>query len=116
VPQGPVPQGSGTIAGSGPRAPGPSRTRAQHFGLASVVTGMDDHMLMMVKMRGEELTREARRDGRAAEARRAARTRPTVAAAARRLVLRPAQGVAQGLAMAAARMRPNGNGTVIRTR
>jgi hypothetical protein len=77
---------------------------------------MDDHMLMMVKMRGEELTREARRDGRAAEARRAARTRPTVAAAARRLVLRPAQGVAQGLAMAAARMRPNGNGTVIRTR
>jgi len=67
---------------------------------------MDDHMLMMVTMRGEELMREARRDGRAAEARRAARTRQTVPAAGRRLVLRPAQG----LALAAARMRPTATG------
>jgi hypothetical protein len=99
---------------------------AQHFGSASVVTGMDDYMLRMVKMRGEELMREARRDGRAAEARRAARTRQTVPAAARRpvpaaarrpvpaaarrLVLRPARWLvlrpARWLAMAAARMRP----------
>jgi hypothetical protein len=67
---------------------------------------MDDYMLLMVKMRGEELMREARRDGLAAEARRAARTRQTAPAAARRLVLRPAQW----LAMAAARMRPTTTG------
>jgi hypothetical protein len=67
---------------------------------------MDDYMLVTVKMRGEELMREARRDGRAAEARRAARTRQTVPAAGRRLMLRPAQW----LAMAAARMRPTATG------
>jgi hypothetical protein len=89
-----------------PAEVGPSRARAQHFGSASVVSGMDDYMLLMVKMRGEALMREARRDGLAAEARRAARTRQTVPAAARRLVLRPAQW----LAMAAARMRPTTTG------
>jgi hypothetical protein len=62
---------------------------------------MDDYKLMMVKMRGEELMREARQSRRAAEVRRAARTRQTVPAAARGLVLRPAQW----LAMAAVRMR-----------
>jgi hypothetical protein len=67
---------------------------------------MDAYMLMMVKMRGEELMREARRDGRGAEARRAARTRQTVPAAAGRPVPRPAQW----LAMAAARMRPTATG------
>jgi hypothetical protein len=67
---------------------------------------MDDYMLMTVKMRGEELMREARRDVRAAEARRAARTRQTVPAAARWLVPRPARW----LAMAAARMRPTATG------
>jgi RNA polymerase sigma-70 factor (ECF subfamily) len=63
---------------------------------------MDDYTLMMVKMRGEELMREARQGRRAAGARRAARTRPTVPTAARGLVIRSAQW----LAMAAARMRP----------
>jgi hypothetical protein len=67
---------------------------------------MDDYMLMMVKMRGEELMREAKRDGRAAEARRAARARQTVPAAASGQVLRPARW----LAMAAARMRPTAAG------
>jgi hypothetical protein len=67
---------------------------------------MDDNMLMMVKMRGEELMREARQGGRAAEARRAARTRRTVPAAARGLALRPVQW----LATAAARMRPTTTG------
>jgi len=67
---------------------------------------MDDNMLRMVKMHGEELVREARQGGRAAEARRAARTRQTVPAAARGRVLRPAQW----LAMAAARMRPTTTG------
>jgi hypothetical protein len=67
---------------------------------------MDDHKLMMVKMRGEELMREARQSRRAAEVRRAARTRQTVPAAARGLVLRPAQW----LAMAAVRMRPTATG------
>jgi hypothetical protein len=80
---------------------------AQHFGPASVVTGMDDNTLMMVKMRGEELMREARQGRQAAAARRAARKRQTVATAARRgLVIRPAQW----LAMAAARMRPTTTG------
>jgi hypothetical protein len=67
---------------------------------------MDDYMLTMVKMRGEELMREAKRDGRAAEARRAARARQTVPAAARGLVPRPLQR----LATAAARMRPTATG------
>jgi hypothetical protein len=67
---------------------------------------MDDYMLMMMKMRGEELMREARRDRRAAGARRAARTRQAVPATARGLVIRPAQW----LAMAAARMRPTTTG------
>jgi hypothetical protein len=75
---------------------------------------MDDYMLTMVKMRGEALVREARRDGRAAAARRAARTRQTVPAAARRRVLGPARwlvlGPARWLAMAAARMRPTAMG------
>jgi hypothetical protein len=62
---------------------------------------MDDYMLMMVKMRGEELMREARQDRRAAEARCAARTRQAVPTAARGLVNRPARW----LAMAAVRMR-----------
>jgi hypothetical protein len=63
---------------------------------------MDDYTLMMVKMRGEELMREARQGRQAAGARRAARTRQTVPMAARGLVIRSAQW----LAMAAARMRP----------
>jgi hypothetical protein len=67
---------------------------------------MDDYMLMMMKMRGEELMREARRDRRAAGARRAARTRQAVPAAARGLVIRPAQR----LTTAAARMRPTTTG------
>jgi hypothetical protein len=62
---------------------------------------MDDYKHMMVKMRGEELMREARQSRRAAEARRTARTRPTVSTAARGLVIRPAQW----LAVAAVRMR-----------
>jgi hypothetical protein len=101
----------GAIAGS-----------SQHFGSASVVTGMDDYMLTTVKMRGEALTREARRDARAAEARRAARPRQTVPAAARRLVPRAARRLvpraarrlvprpARWLAMAAAWMRPTATG------
>ena len=67
---------------------------------------MDDYTLMMMKMRGEELMREASQGRRAAEARRAVRTRQTVPAAARGLVIRPAQW----LAMAAARMRPTTTG------
>jgi hypothetical protein len=69
---------------------------------------MDDYTLMMLKMRGEELMREARQERLAAEARRAARTRQTVPAApaARGLVSRPAHW----LAMAAARMRPTATG------
>jgi hypothetical protein len=72
---------------------------------------MDSYMLMMAKMRGEELMREARHCRRAAEARRAARThqaartRQTVAAA-RGLVIRPAHR----LAVKAARMRPTAMG------
>ncbi len=69
-------------------------------------------MLMIVKMRGEELMREASQRRRVAEAHRAARTRQAVPAAPRGLVIRPAQW----LAMAAARMRPTATGTVIRTR
>jgi hypothetical protein len=67
---------------------------------------MDDYMRMMMKMRGEELMREARQCRRAAESRRAERTRQTVSAAARGLVIRPAHR----LAMAAARMRPTTTG------
>jgi len=67
---------------------------------------MDDYTLTMVKMRGEELMREARQDRLAAEARRAARNRQTVPTLARGLVMRPAQW----LAMAAARMRPTATG------
>jgi hypothetical protein len=71
---------------------------------------MDDHMLMMAKMRGDELMREARQGRRAAGARRAARTRQAVPTAARRLVIRPARCLTQGLAMVAARMRPTATG------
>jgi hypothetical protein len=67
---------------------------------------MDDYTLMMVKMRGEELMREARQGRRAAGARRAARARPTAPAVARGLVIRPVQW----LAMAATRMRPTAMG------
>jgi hypothetical protein len=67
---------------------------------------MDDYMVMMVKMRGEELMREARRDGLAAAARRAARTRRTVLAAARGLGMRSARW----RAMAAAWVRPTAAG------
>jgi len=67
---------------------------------------MDDIMLMMVRMRGEELMRKAGQGRRAAEARRAARTRQTVPAAPRGLVIWPTQW----LAMAAARMRPGTTG------
>jgi hypothetical protein len=67
---------------------------------------MDDYMLMMVKMRGEELVREARQDRRAAEARRAARARQAVPPATRGLAIRSAQW----LATAAARMRPTAMG------
>src|SRR5271170_4013240 len=56
-------------AGTACRHDGPRADRqTQHFGPASVVTGMDDYMLLMVKMRGDELMREARRGGLAAEA------------------------------------------------
>jgi len=71
-----------------------------------VVTGMDDIMLMMVKMRGEELMRQAGQHRRAAEARRAARTWQAVPTAARGPVARPARW----LAMAAARRRPAATG------
>ncbi|HEX6524540.1 MAG TPA: hypothetical protein VF070_31735 [Streptosporangiaceae bacterium] len=74
--------------------------------MTSVVTGMDDYILMLAKTRGEDLMREARQGRRAAEARRAARTRQTVRAAAHGLAIRPAQW----LAMAAARMRPTTTG------
>jgi hypothetical protein len=63
---------------------------------------MDDYTRMMVKMRGEELMREAGRGRRAAMARRAARTRQAVPTAARGPMIRPAQW----LALAAARMWP----------
>ncbi len=62
-------------------------------------------MIMLVKMRGEELVREARQDRRATEARRAARVRQAMPTARGR-VIRPAQW----LAMAAARMRPTAMG------
>ena len=71
-----------------------------------MVTGMDDYTVMMVKMRSEDLLREARHDRRATEARRVARTRPRASAATRGRVIRPAQW----LAMAAARMRPTAMG------
>jgi len=67
---------------------------------------MDDYMLTMMKMRGEELMREARQGRRAAGARRAARTRQAVPAAERGPVIR----LARWLAMAAARMRPTATG------
>jgi hypothetical protein len=63
---------------------------------------MDDYILMTVKVRGEELMREARRDRRAADARRAARARQTVLTWAFGLVIR--------LALAVARMRPTTTG------
>jgi hypothetical protein len=78
----------------------------QHFRSASVVTGMDDNMLTMAKVRSEELVREARQDRRATAARRAARTRQGAPAVTRGLAIRPAQW----LAMAAARMRPTAMG------
>jgi hypothetical protein len=67
---------------------------------------MDDYLLTMVKMRGEELLREARQDRRATEARRAARTRQKVPTATHGPVIRSAQW----LATAAARMRPTAMG------
>jgi hypothetical protein len=63
---------------------------------------MDDYMLMMTKMRGEERMREAKRGRRVAEARRAARSRRKAPAPTRGLVVRPAHW----LASAAARVRP----------
>jgi hypothetical protein len=63
---------------------------------------MDDYMLMMMKMRGEERVREAMRGRRVAEARRAARARQQATAPARGLAIRPPHWVA----MAAARKRP----------
>ncbi len=63
-------------------------------------------MLMMVRVRSEELMREARQNRRAAEARRAARTRQTVPAPAHGLRIRPARV----LTMTAARMRPTATG------
>jgi hypothetical protein len=67
---------------------------------------MDDMMLKVVRMRGEELMRKARQHRLAAEARRAGRTRQTVPTAARGLVIWPARW----LGMAAARMRPAATG------
>jgi hypothetical protein len=67
---------------------------------------MNTYTLMMVKVRADELMREARQGRRAAGARRAARTRQTVPAVAPGLVIRPMQW----LAMAAARMRPTATG------
>lgn len=45
--------------------PSAASLRTQHFRPAAVVTGMDDYKLMMMKMRGEERMREARRERRA---------------------------------------------------
>ena len=67
---------------------------------------MDDYILTMVKMRGEDLLREARQNRQAAEARRAARTRQAMPMVTRGLTIRPARW----LAMAAARMRPTAMG------
>ena len=63
---------------------------------------MDDYMLMMMKMRGEERMREAKQGRRVAEARRAARTRRKAPAPTRGLAIWPAHW----LATAAARVRP----------
>jgi hypothetical protein len=69
---------------------------------------MDDYMLTTMKMRGEELMREARQNRQAARARRAARARqPVPVPAAKR---GPVIRLAQWLAMAAARMRPTATG------
>jgi hypothetical protein len=87
---------------------------AQHFGPASVVTGMDDYMHTMVRMRGAELMREARQGRLAAEARRAARTRRKAPEAARGLVIQSAQRLARAAAWM--RLTATGKGTVIRTR
>ena len=76
----------------------PSAASSQHFGLASVVTGMNDYMLGLVRMHGEKLMREARQARLAAEARRA--TRPTA----------PVIRLPHWLAIAAARMRPTTTG------
>jgi hypothetical protein len=67
---------------------------------------MNEYMLTMMKMRGEELVREASRGRRAAEARRAARRRRHRLPGSRGLAIRPAQW----LAMAAARMWPTAMG------
>jgi hypothetical protein len=60
--------------------------QTQHFGPAPVVQGMDDIKLMMAKMHGEDLLREAEHSRRAAAARRAVATRQP----AHRLAARPA--------------------------
>jgi hypothetical protein len=67
---------------------------------------MDDYTLMIAKMRGEKLLREAARRRLATQARRAGGRRQMVPAAARGLVIWPAHR----LAMATARMRPTTTG------
>lgn len=79
---------------------------------AAVVTGMDDYMLMMMKMRGEDRLRNARRGRRAAQARRAARTRQPDprCAADRETTTRLARWRARTLSTAAVRTRPAATG------
>jgi hypothetical protein len=65
-----------------------------------------DNYWMMVKVHREELLRQAQKDRRPVVARRTARTRQTVPAATRGLVIRSARR----LTMAAARLRPAATG------
>jgi hypothetical protein len=66
---------------------------------------MDDFKLMMAKMHGDELRREAEQSRRAADARCGARTRPTADAAPGPMI-RPVAW----LATMAGRMRPTAAG------
>jgi hypothetical protein len=67
---------------------------------------MDDYKLMMAKMHGEDLLRQAGQRRRAAQARRAVRNRQAVLPATRGLVTRRGHR----LALAAFRMRPTTTG------
>ena len=67
---------------------------------------MNNYMLGMVRMHGEEMVREARQARLAAGARRAARQTAPAVPAARGPVIR----LPHWLAMAAARMRPTTTG------
>jgi hypothetical protein len=71
---------------------------------------MNENTLMMVRMRAEELMREARQDRLAARACRAARQTAPAAHAARGPARWPAHWPAHWLATAAARMWPTVTG------